>query len=131
MTRSPRRAASPEDLRERRSRLKRGGRGELAAAALLIAKGYRILSRRHRTPYGEVDIVAVRGKRLAFVEVKRRATLEDAQSALTSGQARRIADAADYWLSRHPAHRDHEIGLDAILVLPWRWPIHLPNVLDG
>ena len=117
--------------RERRSRLKRGGRGELAAALLLMAKGYRILARQYRSPHGEIDLIAVRARRIAFVEVKRRASIEDGQAALTPQQARRVANAADHWLSRHRAYQDHEIGLDAVLVVPWRVPRHLPNVLEA
>jgi len=51
---------------------------ESRAAAFLIAKGYRILARRFRTPYGEIDIVARRRNLLAFIEVKERASLDDA-----------------------------------------------------
>jgi putative endonuclease len=51
---------------------------ETQAAAVLIAKGYRILARRFRTPHGEIDIVARRRNLIAFVEVKARANLDDA-----------------------------------------------------
>lgn len=121
---------TPDRARERRARLRRGSAAELRAAAALIAKGYRILARRHRTPYGEVDIIAVRGKRIAFVEVKRRATMAEAEAALTTTQAARVTDAAEYWVARNPFYRDHEMGLDAILVVPWRWPVHLANALS-
>jgi putative endonuclease len=103
---------------------------ELMAAAALMAKGYRILERRCRTPYGEIDLIAVRGRRLAFVEVKRRATREEAEAALTQYQARRIVRAADFWVSRHARYRDHDRGLDAILVVPRRLPVHLPDALQ-
>lgn len=115
---------------DRRARLGRGSRGELIAAGLLLAKGYRILARRYRSRYGEIDLIAARAKRLAFVEVKRRASIEAAEAALTPAQARRIANAADDWLARHPRYIEREIGLDAILVVPWRLPRHLPNALD-
>ena len=117
------------DKSERLARLKRGFTGELLAAALLTAKGYRILARRHRSPYGEVDIIAVRRRRLAFVEVKRRPTLAEAEAALTTHQARRIADAAEHWVASRPFYRQHDMGLDAVLIVPGRWPRHLPNVL--
>jgi putative endonuclease len=116
--------------RERLARLRRGRFAELTAACLLIAKGYRVLARRHRTPHGEIDLIAARWGRVAFVEVKRRATLADCEAALTPHQAERIGRAADHWLARHTAFRDHEIGLDAILVAPGRLPRHLPNALD-
>jgi putative endonuclease len=117
-------------LIERRRRLGRGHWAELIAAALLLAKGYRILARRHVTPYGEVDIIASRRDRIAFIEVKRRPTLADAEAALTPAQGDRIARAADYWLSRHPSYLDRQIGLDAILVTARGWPRHIPNALD-
>jgi len=115
---------------ERLERYHRGRFSELLAAALLLAKGYRILDRRCRTPYGEIDLIAVRAKRLAFVEVKRRATREEAQAALTHYQARRIVRAAEYWVRRHPRYRDHDRGLDAVLVIPRRLPAHLPDALQ-
>jgi putative endonuclease len=96
-----------------------------------MLKGYRILARRHRTPFGEIDIIAVRPGRIAFVEVKRRRTLADAEASLTPHQGSRIGRAADDWLARRPAYRDREIGLDAVLVVPRRWPRHVPNALDG
>jgi putative endonuclease len=117
-------------LAERRRRLGRGRWGELVASALLLTKGYRILARRHVTPYGEVDIIAARRDRVAFVEVKRRTTSAEAQAALTPAQGARIARAADHWLAHNPAYLDRQVGLDAILVTARGWPRHIPNALD-
>uniref|UniRef100_UPI0025F8626B YraN family protein n=1 Tax=uncultured Hyphomicrobium sp. TaxID=194373 RepID=UPI0025F8626B len=64
---------------QRRTRERRGHTAEWAAAIALMVKGYRILARREKTPLGEIDLIAVRGRRVAFVEVKRRATLERAK----------------------------------------------------
>ena len=115
---------------ERVGRYRRGRISELVAAAMLLGKGYRILVRRCRTPYGEIDIVAVRGRKLAFVEVKRRATTLDGEAALSTRQAGRIARAAEFWISRNPRFRDREPSIDAILVSPGRWPRHLPGALN-
>jgi putative endonuclease len=125
-----RQPGASDRLAERRKRLRHGRWAELMATALLLAKGYRILARRHVTPYGEVDIIAARRRRIAFIEVKRRTTIADAEAALTPPQGDRIARAADYWLSRHPAYLDREVGLDAVLVTPRGWPRHIPNALD-
>ena len=114
---------------ERLIRYQRGRLSEWVAAALLIAKGYRILGRRVRTPYGEIDLIAVRGSRIAFVEVKRRRTRADAEAALTPRQAARISRAAQFWISRHLAYRDHQQGFDAVLVAPGRLPKHLHDAL--
>jgi putative endonuclease len=115
----------------RRRREKRGRFAELIAAAYLFAKGYRILARRHKTPLGEIDLIAVRGRRLAFVEVKQRASMEAAEAAVTDGQARRVALAAERWVWRHPRYRHHEIGLDAVLIVPGRLPRHTPHALQS
>jgi putative endonuclease len=115
---------------ERVARYTRGRWSELAAAALLMAKGYRILARRHRTPYGEIDLIAVRGRRLAFVEVKQRASQDAASAAIGNSQADRIATAAQFWVSRRPRYRDHTVGLDVVFVVARRWPEHVPDGLQ-
>ena len=124
-----RRADKPSGLEERRLRLRRGRASEAFAAALLMAKGYLILGRRVKTRAGEIDIIAVRGKRLAFVEVKRRATNEAAEAAITARQAARIRRAADHWIAHRPRYHGHEQGFDVILLVPGRWPRHVINGL--
>jgi putative endonuclease len=116
-------------LAERRWRYRRGYLAEWTAAALLITKGYRILSWRHGTPAGEIDLVAKRGRRLAFVEVKRRTTIEDAHASLTSRQRERVMRAAELWLARHPAYRAHDLGFDVVFLVRGRWPEHIENGL--
>src|SRR3989442_5496226 len=63
---------------ERQIAFRTGISAESRAAALLIAKGFRILARRWRSPVGEIDIIARRRPLLVFVEVKARANLDDA-----------------------------------------------------
>jgi len=122
--------SDPGPSPDRIARYRRGRWSEWIAAAALLARGYRILGRRVRTPYGEIDLIAVRGCRLAFVEVKRRATRAEAEAALTTRQAGRMARAAEFWVSRHAAFREHDFGFDAIFVVPGRLPIYLPNILQ-
>ena len=68
-----------------------GLEGETRACQAVETRGYRILARRWRSPAGEIDIVALRGQTLVFVEVKARATLDRAAEAVTVTQRRRIA----------------------------------------
>ena len=70
-----------------------GRRAEWVAALLLMAKGYRILGMRLRTPQAEVDLAAQRGAVLAIVEVKRRRTLEEALLAVSPAQRDRLRRA--------------------------------------
>lgn len=114
---------------ERRRRFARGHSSELRAALALMLKGYRILARRHRTPLGEIDIIARRGRRLAFVEVKARRSFADCEAAITRQAANRIRRAAELWLARQPGPPDCDIGFDVVFVVPGRWPRHIANGL--
>src|SRR5580700_1046397 len=104
---------------------------ESRAAAILIAKGYRILARRFRTPHGEIDIVARRRNLLAFVEVKARANLDDAAYVVTPRQQARIIAAAQIWLMAHPEHEAYDLRFDAMLIAPRRLPRHVLSAFDA
>jgi putative endonuclease len=104
---------------------------ESRAAAFLMAKGYRILARRFRTPHGEIDIVARKRNLLAFVEVKARASLDEAAYAVTPRQQARIIAAAQGWLMAHPEHADFDMRFDAMLIAPRRLPRHLLAAFDA
>jgi putative endonuclease len=104
---------------------------ESRAAAFLIAKGYRILAKRFRTPHGEIDLVAKKRNLLAFIEVKARASLDEAAYAVTPRQQARIIDAAQGWLVAHPEHAEFELRFDAILIAPRHLPRHLLAAFDA
>ena len=104
---------------------------ESRAAAMLLAKGYRILARRFRSPFGEIDIVARKRNLVAFVEVKARATLDEAAYAVTPRQQARISDAAQAWLQAHPEHAEFELRFDVMLIAPGHLPRHLLAAFDA
>jgi putative endonuclease len=113
--------------RDRRSAYRHGHFAEALAAALLLAKGYRLLARRYKTPLGEIDLVVKRGNTIAFVEVKARALSRDALESVDAFAERRVVDAADLWLSRHPDAEKFDLRYDMVVVAPWRIPAHLPD----
>jgi len=114
-----------------RQAAERRGRGaETLACWYLRLKGWRILARRARVPGGEVDIVARRRQILAFVEVKARATEDAAAMALDDWRLRRVAVAAERLAPRYMRSGD-DLRIDAIYMVPRRWPKHLPNVWLG
>ena len=123
----PPKSASPARLAAFRTGLS----AESRAAAFLMAKGYRILAKRFRTPYGEIDIVARRRNLLAFVEVKARGSLDEAAYAVTPRQQARIIEAAQAWLMAHPEHAEFDLRFDAMLIAPRRLPRHLPAAFDA
>jgi putative endonuclease len=116
---------------ERQVAFRLGISAESRAAAYLIAKGFRILARRWRSPVGEIDIIACRGKLLIFVEVKARDTIEDAAWSVTDRQRSRIAAAAEVWLARAGNHPFHDMRFDVVLVAPGRIPRHIPAAFDS
>jgi putative endonuclease len=111
--------------RAARIRSERRGRwAEHLAALYLQLKGYRILGRRLRTAGGEIDILARHGDTLVFVEVKRRATLDNARAALHLAQKRRMTAASRQLVPKY-ARQCTTTRLDAVLIGPWAWPEHL------
>ena len=116
---------------ERVAAFRTGISAESRAAAYLMAKGYRILARRFRTPHGEIDLVAKRRNLVAFVEVKARASLDEAAYAVTPRQRARIIDAAQAWLAAHPEHAELDLRFDAMLIAPRRLPRHVIAAFDA
>lgn len=109
---------------------KRGRGAETIACWWLRLHGWRILARRARVPGGEVDIIARRRRTLAFVEVKARATLEAAEMSLDAWRLRRVVVAAERLAPRYLKPRD-DLRIDAMFIVPGRFPRHLPNVWHG
>jgi putative endonuclease len=109
---------------------KRGRGAETLACWYLRLRGWRIVARRVRVPGGEVDIVARRGRTLAFVEVKARGDKAAAAFALDQYRLRRVAVAAERLAPRFMRAGD-DVRIDAMFVIPGRLPRHLPNVWQG
>jgi putative endonuclease len=123
----PAKTASPARVEAFRT----GISAEARAAAFLMAKGYRILAKRFRTPHGEIDIVARRRNLLTFVEVKARNSLDDAAYAVTLRQQARIIAAAQIWLMAHPEYAEYDMRFDAVLIAPRRLPRHVMAAFDA
>jgi putative endonuclease len=109
---------------------KRGRGAEFLACWYLRLKGWSILARRARVPGGEVDIVARRGRTLAFVEVKARDSEEAAGFALDEWRLRRVVVAAERLAPRYMREGD-DVRIDLMFIVPRRWPRHLSNVWHG
>jgi putative endonuclease len=109
---------------------KRGRWAESVACWYLRLHGWRILARRIRVRGGEVDLIARRRRTLAFVEVKARGTVDAAQLALDEWRLRRVVAAAEQLAPRYMREGD-DIRIDAIFLVPRRWPMHLRNVWQG
>lgn len=106
-------------MRKTRTSHDTGLLSETLAAWFLRLNGYRIIATRLKTPVGEIDLIAQRGKTLVFVEVKARGTIAAALEAVQGRQAARIIRAAQWYLA---SRRDEisEMRFDVIAIaLPW------------
>lgn len=115
-------------MNQRARREAQGRRGEALAALYLRLKGWRILAQRLKTPRGEIDLIARRGRTVIFVEVKWRATAELLDEAIDPYRLRRVAAAAEAVAHRHARPGDL-VRIDVLLLAPWRFPRHLENAL--
>lgn len=115
----------------RRAAQRRGRWSETLCVWSLRLRGWSILARGYAvgrgSGAGEVDIIARRGRVVAFIEVKARADWGQAAEAVTDRQRRRIVRAAEAFLAANPRLAGLDARFDAMLVAPGRWPRHLPD----
>lgn len=109
---------------------RRGRWGETLAAWWLRLHGWQIIARRARVSAGEVDIIARRGRTLAFIEVKYRKSVKDLDLAIDAYRMRRVAAAAAI-LAPRLARPGEDIRLDVLLLAPFARPRHLIHVWHG
>lgn len=114
-------------MRDRKTAYVFGLDAEFWAGLLLNLKGYSIRARRFQAAGAEIDLIAARGGTLVFVEVKARASLDDALIAVSPEKLRRIARGARAYLAGLSA-MPHTIRCDAILVAPGRLPRHIQAI---
>ena len=108
-----------------------GRRAEVVAACWLMAKGYRILGFRLKTPQAEIDLLALRGRVLAVVEVKRRSTIATALETVTLDQRERLRRAGAALAARRRGLQDASVRLDLIALAPGQLPRHIPDAWHG
>jgi len=101
------------------ARVRLGRSGEIAAAAELGRRGYKILASNYRSPYGEIDLIARDGECLVFVEVrcKRTANFGTPAESVTPAKQRKIAQTAQHYLDEHKI-KDVDCRFDVVEVMP-------------
>lgn len=113
-----------------------GARGEKAAAKYLRRRGYRIVARGVRSALGEIDLVALDGQVIVFVEVKTRESAEvgHPSEAVHPAKQRKLTRLALGFLKQHRL-LEHSARFDVIAVT---WPEsqrrptieHYPNAFE-
>jgi putative endonuclease len=110
---------------------RRGILAEYAALFYLMCKGYRLVTLRYKTKFGEIDLIMRRGDTLAFVEVKARRYHADAAVAIHSKNQSRVMQAAQMFLRNHPAYANYQVRFDAVLIAWYKRPHHLVHAFGA
>ena len=110
----------PPTRADRGNRAELGAVAEDAALAQLSAAGLRLLARNARYPFGELDLVMLDGACLVFVEVRRRANdrFGGAAVSVDAAKRRKLARAAQAWLSSHRPFAHASCRFDVVAVTP-------------
>jgi putative endonuclease len=114
----------------RRKALRLGHIAEWIVIIYLSLKGYRILARRYLSKGGEIDVIALRGKVVAFVEVKARSDLTTGLNAISATKIHRFAQAVDGWLMRNNWASAYTLRCDAVIIVPYRLPFHIEDAFE-
>ncbi len=100
---------------------------EYGAACYLILKAYSVLAMRYRIKEGEIDLIIRRGRVIAFVEVKARTDLSAGLEAIDEMKLKKFRKAVDHWLMRNPWAEAYTLRGDAVVIRPWRLPVHIED----
>lgn len=98
----------------------KGRDGETVAAKHLQEKGIRILERNFHSRRGEIDIIAMEGQTLIFVEVKTWSSygIDVLEHALDQKKQHKIIETSKYFLSLHREYRYMPIRFDVVFISP-------------
>lgn len=115
---------------KKRSAYRAGHLAEIFCILWLCCKGYAILERRWKSPYGEIDIIARKKGLLVFFEVKARPDEAVGLESVRTRQRQRIANAAEAFLASRPEFRMLDARFDVMVATPWRLPHHLEHAWE-
>lgn len=104
--------------RKRENRRAVGTFYEEQAALFLERQGIRVIARNVNGRYGEIDLVAIEGNEIAFVEVKYRAadSIQEAQAAVNEVKQERLRRTAREFLRRNPGYQSFYARFDVIAI---------------
>ncbi|GHV81986.1 UPF0102 protein [Spirochaetia bacterium] len=97
-----------------------GREGEARAAAWLEQKGMQIIARNVRSQTGEIDLIALDGDTIAFIEVKTWSvyTMDNLAYGIDLKKQRRIIETAKYFLSVHRKYNGMAVRFDVVFISP-------------
>jgi putative endonuclease len=106
----------------------KGRKAEEAACRYLKRRGYEILDRNRRLGRGELDIVAIKGEILVFVEVKAHKQRDSSLMAMHAVKCERFISAANTWLGLHDLYAQFQCRFDLMIVISSSMPLLPPKI---
>ena len=106
----------------------RGLFAEYMAIFLLFFKGYKILARRYKTKYGEIDIVTQKGSSIIGIEVKFRQNKILTTEYVTNKQINRIKNSLNFFISQNEKYIDFNINIEIIIFANYFKYKHFKNL---
>lgn len=104
---------------------------EYIAIIFLILRGYKILKKRYKNYYGEIDLIALKRNLLIIIEVKARRNLQkdnhDIESLISNKQKNRIKKSSSFFISKNAKYKDLGVRFDLIIVEKFRLPFHIKD----
>ncbi len=99
---------------------------EYFAIFLYKLKFYKILHHRKKYFIGEIDIIAVRAKKIIFIEVKARKGKFN-ENIISYHQQNRIRKSAELFLSNNPQYYNYDVRFDLVFIQPYNFPLIIKN----
>jgi putative endonuclease len=96
---------------------------EFFARLYLRVKLYKIIAKRYRSPFGEIDIIAKKNTQIIFIEVKARDDIS-LMDFISKRQRSRIEKSAEFFLKQKPKYQNYNLRFDAIIMNGYFWPNH-------
>jgi len=93
-----------------------GLEAEEIARQHFIKKGFQVLARRYKTPYGELDLILEKNLNLIFLEVKARRRAYSLESIISNKQIARNLAASEYFLAENPCYSNHSCSLELLVI---------------
>jgi len=115
-------------LKQKRRAYQRGLWAEYVALWWLRLKGYRLLKRRFRCPFGEIDLILRFQDSVVAVEVKQRGTYQKGIEVLNLVTLQRMQKSLCFFLTQQGQTVSLNLRCDAVIVSKWKMPLHIQNI---
>lgn len=104
---------------------------EYIVAMVLIFNFYIPLHRRHKTKFGEIDLICSKGRIIYFFEIKARKKIDNYENIVSFNQLKRISNAANYFMTRNKKFSNYSWQFDIVYItISNPFYIRIKNLLD-